>query len=86
MILAKLQILITQNFKDPKSAFNFFDADGNGRLDNDEITKLLKEAEISGFIRGIVASKLIEGYSKDGDETVSWPEFQAALAEIQTKH
>jgi len=83
MILGKLQELITQQFDNPKAAFDFFDKDGNGTLSRDEIVKLLKQAEISGFIRGIVASKLIEGYSKDGDEEVSWVEFKAALAEIK---
>jgi len=83
MILGKLQELITQQFDNPKAAFDFFDKDGNGTLSRDEIVKLLKQAEISGFIRGIVASKLIEGYSKDGDEEVSWVEFKAALAKIK---
>lgn len=83
MILGKLQNLITDSFDDPKDAFNFFDKDGDGSLSKKEIVKLLKQAKINGFIRGLVASKLIEGYSKDGDETVSWEEFKAALDEIK---
>jgi Ca2+-binding EF-hand superfamily protein len=82
MILGKLQSLITEDFDDPKKAFEFFDKDGSGTLSKKEIVRLLKQAEISGFIRGLVASKLIEGYSKDGDESVSWIEFQEALNEI----
>ncbi|MFC4633442.1 EF-hand domain-containing protein [Dokdonia ponticola] len=83
MILGKLQTLITQDFNDPKAAFAFFDEDGNGTLSKTEIVRLLKKAEISGLIRGFVANKLIEGYSKDGDEEVSWNEFKAALDEIK---
>lgn len=83
MILGKLQILITQQFNSPEEAFNFFDKDGDGTLSKDEIKELLKQAEISGFIRSIVATALIDGYSKDGNETVSWEEFKAALAEIE---
>ncbi len=83
IILGKLQNLITERFDNPEDAFHFFDKNGDGTLSKKEIVKLLKQAEISGFIRGIVASKLIDGYSKDGDETVSWEEFKAALDEIK---
>ena len=83
MILKKLQILITQEFDSPEQAFAFFDEDGNGTLSRDEIKELLKKAEISGFIRSMVASALIDGYSKDGNDSVSWEEFKKALDEIQ---
>jgi Ca2+-binding EF-hand superfamily protein len=83
MILGELQTLITEDFNDPKAAFSFFDKDGDGSLSKKEIVRLLKKAEISGFIRGFVASKLIEGYSNDGDEQVSWDEFTTALNEIK---
>jgi len=83
MILNKLQILITQEFDSPEQAFAFFDEDGNGTLSKDEIKELLKKAEVSGFIRSMVASALIEGYSKDGNDSVSWEEFKKALDEIK---
>lgn len=82
VILNKIQILITNNFKTPEEAFHFFDEDSDGKLSKKEIVKLLKQAEISGFIRGLVASKLIEGYDKDDDELVNWQEFKAAINEI----
>lgn len=44
---------------------------------------LLKEAEINGFIRGLVSSKLIEGYDKDNDGYINWEEFKAAISEIK---
>ncbi|MBQ0769756.1 MAG: EF-hand domain-containing protein [Bizionia sp.] len=81
-ILNKIQILITKHFDSPENAFQFFDENGNGKLSKKEIQNLLKEAEISGFIRGVVASKLIEGYDKDGDGLVSWSEFKFAIDEI----
>lgn len=81
-ILNKIQILITNHFSTPEEAFAFFDNNANGKLAKNEIVKLLKEAEISGFIRGIVASKLIEGYDKDGDELIDWEEFKLAINEI----
>ena len=82
IILNKIQILITNQFKTPEEAFNFFDSEQDGKLNRSEIVKLLKQAEISGFIRGLVASKLIEGYDKDGDELIDWEEFKAAMDEI----
>lgn len=82
-ILNKIQILITNHFNTPEEAFAFFDADSDGKLHKGEISKLLKEAEISGFIRGIVSAKLIEGYDRSGDELIDWQEFKAAVAKIK---
>ncbi|MDG5493069.1 EF-hand domain-containing protein [Psychroserpens sp. SPM9] len=81
-ILNKIQILITNHFNSPEEAFAFFDKDGDGKLTKSEIKDLLKQAEISGFLRGIVSSKLIEGYDKDGDELIDWDEFKHAVDEI----
>tara|TARA_R110002049_G_C8730061_1_gene525819 strand:+ start:151 stop:423 length:273 start_codon:yes stop_codon:yes gene_type:complete len=84
MILDKIQILITNKFKTPEEAYNFFDEDGDGKLKKSEIVELLKKAEISGFLRGIVSSKLIEGYDKSGDELIDWEEFKQAISKIKT--
>lgn len=81
-ILNKIQILISNSFKTPEEAFAFFDNDRDGKLSKKEIAELLKKAEISGLIRGIVTKKLIEGYDKDGDDLVNWDEFKAAVDEI----
>lgn len=64
-------------------AFNFFDKDNDQKLTKAEIVKLLKDAEISGFIRGIVSSKLIEGYDSNGDELINWEEFKTAISKIK---
>jgi len=82
-ILNKIQILITNHFDTPEEAFSFFDEDGDGKLKKSEVVQLLKEAEISGFIRGLVASKLVEGYDNSGDELIGWEEFKAAVDEIE---
>ncbi|WP_047547003.1 EF-hand domain-containing protein [Psychroserpens sp. Hel_I_66] len=82
IILNKIQILITNHFKTPEAAFAFFDENSDGKLSKSEIKELLKQAEISGFIRGMVAGKLIEGYDKDGDELIDWTEFKLAINEI----
>lgn len=82
IILNKIQILITNHFNTPEEAFAYFDKDSNGKLTKKEIVTLLKHAEISGFIRGLVSTKLIEGYDKDGDGLIGWNEFTAAINEI----
>jgi Ca2+-binding EF-hand superfamily protein len=78
------KILITNQFETPQQAFEFFDEDSDGKLKKSELLKLLKNAEISGFIRGIVSSKLIEGYDTSGDELIDWKEFKAAIDKIKT--
>jgi len=85
IILNKIQILITNHFETPEMAFEFFDKNSDGKLSKKEIVKLLKEAEINGFIRGLVSSKLIEGYDKDGDGLIDWEEFKLAINEIDVK-
>ena len=82
-ILNKIQILITNHFDTPQKAFEFFDEDNDRKLSKKEIVQLLKDAEINGFLRGIVSTKLIEGYDKNGDELVDWDEFKAAIAKIK---
>ena len=82
-ILGKIQILITNHFESPQEAFDFFDKDGDGKLRRSEIVSLLKQAKISGFIRGIVASKLVEGYDGTGDKLIDWQEFKEAVDKIE---
>mgnify|MGYP001024305246 CR=1 FL=1 len=83
-ILNKVQILITKHFKTPEEAFNYFDADNDQKLSKGEIVRLLKEAEINGFLRGIVSSKLVEGYDRNADELIDWQEFKMAISKIKT--
>lgn len=81
-ILKKIEILVINHFSTPEEAFSFFDKNGDTKLNKKEIKELLKKAEISGFLRGIVSSKLIEGYDKDDDKLIDWEEFKAAIDEI----
>lgn len=83
-ILRKIRILITNQFDSPEEAFAFFDADGDKELRKSEIKKLLNAAEVSGFLRGVVANELLKGYDKSSDDTISWDEFKVAIAELET--
>ena len=78
-ILGKIRILITQDFKDPNEAFNFFDKNGDGYLEYGEMKKLVKKAKVNGFLSGMVADKIIDGLDKDSNKKLSWQEFRKAV-------
>ncbi|AUC85462.1 GTP-binding protein LepA [Polaribacter sp. ALD11] len=82
-ILRKIRILITNQFDSPEEAFLFFDSDKDGRLKKSEIKKMLKNAAVNGFIRGVVANELLKGYDKSSDDTINWEEFKVAIAELE---
>ncbi|WP_299672322.1 EF-hand domain-containing protein [uncultured Polaribacter sp.] len=82
-ILRKIRILITNQFDSPEEAFQFFDSDKDGRLNKSEIKKMLRDAEISGFLSGIVANELLKGYDKNSDDTINWEEFKVAISELE---
>ncbi len=52
------------------------------RVKENELIKLVKQAEIINFFRGIVASILIEGYDKTDDELIVCEEFMVAVDKI----
>lgn len=81
-IVNKIRIVLTNHFETPEKAFSFFDKNSDGGLSKKEIVKLLKQAEVSGFLRGIVASKLVNGYDFSDDNKVDWKEFRNALKEM----
>ncbi len=81
-IVDKIRIVLTGNFETQEEAFSFFDKDSDGSLSKKEIVKLLKEAEISGFLRGIVASKLVNGYDFSDNNKIEWDEFERAIEEM----
>ena len=81
-ILNKIRILVTKSFETPEQAFQFFDENSDAKLEKTEIKKLLKEAEVSGFLRGIVAKELLKGYDKNNDKAISWEEFKVAISEL----
>ena len=81
-IVNKIKILISTKYNDPKDAFDFFDKNKDGALSKTEIKKLLKSAKVSGLLRSIVASKIIEGLDKNKGKKVEWSEFQSIIKDI----
>jgi len=78
-IFKKLRILLTQQFDDPQKAFEFFDKNGDEKLDRKELKNLIKAGGVSGFISGIASKKMIKGLDKDGDKKLNWREFKKAV-------
>ena len=85
IILNKIRILITNKFDSPEEAFRFFDTDSDGRLEKSELKKILKEAEISGVLMGVITKELLKGYDKSKDDTIGWEEFKVAISELGTE-
>lgn len=81
-IINKIRILLTQHFENPEDAFKFFDKNQDGSLSKNEVKALLKQAEIGGFLRGIVAGKLMEKFDESDDDKIIWSEFKSAVKDI----
>ena len=75
-ILRKIRNLLTEQFETPEQAFKFFDKNESGTLSRAELKKLVKKAEISGFLSTIVAGQLIKKLDRDGDGELNWQEFK----------
>lgn len=82
LILEKIETLVKAKFSTEEEAFAFFDENSDGKLSKSEVKNMLKEAEITGFIRGIIANKLIESYDTDHDGYINWSEFKLAINEL----
>jgi len=82
-VLRKIRILITNQFDTPEEAFSFFDSEADGRLKVSEIKRLLKGAEVNGFIRGVVANELLKGYDDFSDSTLDWEEIKRDISELE---
>jgi len=77
----KLHSLIGTRFHgDRGAAFNHYDADGDGSVNEDELKRMLADAGIgNGFTRWAWANGIIEELDKTGDGMISWDEFTSVL-------
>ena len=82
VILKKLRILITQEFKSAEEAFSFFDKNEDGFLTKGELKNLIKKAKVSRLISGLVADSMLDGLDGDNDKKFNWQEFKAASASL----
>jgi len=84
-ILINIEKLMRSKFSDPREAFDYFDADKDGNLTKSDFKILLKEAQVSLLIRGLVAEFMMQSFDSNNDGLVSWEEFQAAIKESGIK-
>lgn len=84
-ILINIEKLMRSKFSEPKEAFDYYDEDKDGYLTKNDFKKLLKEADVSLLIRGLVAEFMMQSFDQNGDDLVSWLEFQEAIKESGIK-
>jgi len=61
-----------------RKLFDSYDTNKDGKIDKDELSKLLKDVDIgNSFTRGAWVKGIIEKLDKDSDKAISWDEFQA---------
>ncbi len=64
-----------------RKLFDSYDANKDGKIDKDELSKLLKDVDIgNSFTRGTWVKGIIEKLDKNGDKAISWEEFQAVAS------
>ena len=82
VILKKIKNLITKSFKTQEEAFAFFDKNADQSLDKKELKKLVREAEVSKWLSGVVASKMVTELDGDGDKSLNWSEFRKSMKKL----
>lgn len=84
-LMEKIKIMIVRRFDSPQDAFNFFDKDHNKGLNKIELTALLKEAGVSGFIRSLAATKIIHTLDRNKDGLLQWEELEALIMRAMSR-
>lgn len=61
-----------------RKLFDSYDANGDGKIDKDELSRLLKDVDIgNSFTRGAWVKGIIEKLDTNADKAIAWDEFQA---------
>lgn len=81
-ILVKIKNLLSDRFESPEAAFQFYDKDGSGSLTKSEIKQMLNDAEVSGWLSGLVTKALIKGLDLDQDGEITWSEFEGEVDKL----
>lgn len=73
-ISASLNDTVTKDFQRIEEAFHFFDKDGNGYIEEDELKEVLDQKDFPG-LGGEVFVEAIREWDADGDGRISYEEF-----------
>lgn len=58
------------------AAFNMFDSDGSGKIDNEEVHKLLTGDDLSGLCSKDAIAKALKEIDQNGDGEIDFEEFK----------
>ena len=78
-IAATMNDLITKNVKNIESAFKFFDKDGNGYIDKDDLKQLLEENEDVSIDEAVI-DEVVDEIDGDGDGRINVGEFYKCMS------
>lgn len=85
-LVEKVQALLQKQYGDttPESMRKLFDAydrKGDGRIGNEELEQLLKDAGVgNSFTRSMWVKGIIKELDLNRDQTIDWDEFSKAIA------
>lgn len=83
-LIEKIEALLQKKFSatdedSMKKLFLAYDANNDGKIDKDELMKLLKDADVGNtFTRGAWVKGVLEQLDRNADKAISWDEFKAA--------
>ncbi len=85
-LVEKVQALLQKQYGDAgeesmRKLFDAYDRDGDGRINADELEKLLKDAGVGNSLtRGMWVKGIIKELDLNRDQTIDWGEFSKAIA------
>lgn len=80
-LIDKTTRLVNMRFGgDFERAFRHYDSNQDGRINRDELSNLLSDANVGGWLtRGAWVRGVIDALDKDADAAISAAEFQSAM-------
>ena len=78
-IAATMSANIFMNEQYLRQAFNMFDKDGSGKIDNEEVVALLQGDDMSNIVDKADIMKALEEIDGDGDGEIDFDEFMAMM-------
>ena len=82
-LVKSIESALTSRYGDASLAsmrklFDSYDANKDGKIDKDELSKLLKDVDIgNSFTRGAWVKGILDKLDTNADRAISWDEFQA---------
>lgn len=83
-LVEKIQALLQKKYGNTEEAsmkklFETYDANADGKIDKNELTQLLKDADIGNSLtRGAWVKGIMEKLDQNADKAISWDEFKGA--------